>query len=81
MLPSPGATETLDPHRPPAPLPPLSCVEGDMHLPNTRTWDNGKNFFTERVVRCGNGPPREAMESPFLEALKERLDVALGAVI
>lgn len=52
-----------------------------MHLQNTRTSDNRENFFTERVIRRGNGPHREAMESPFLKVLKERLDVALDVLI
>ena len=38
-------------------------------------------FFTERVVRCWNRLPREAVDAPSLEVLKVRLDGALGSLI
>lgn len=34
----------------------------------------------ERVVRCWNGLPRAAVESPSLEAFMRRVDVALREV-
>ena len=37
------------------------------------------SFFTE--VRCCNRLPRETVDAPSLEALKARLDGALGNVI
>ena len=41
----------------------------------------GKNFSTERVVRCWTRLPRAVVESPSLEAFKNRVDVALGDVV
>jgi len=38
-------------------------------------------FFTERVVRCWNRLPREAMDAPSLEMFKARLDGALGSLV
>ena len=36
-------------------------------------------FFTQRVVRQWHRLPREAVGAPSLEALKARLNVALGS--
>ena len=36
-----------------------------------------KNFFTERVLRCWNGLPREAAKLPVLKVFERQVDVAL----
>jgi len=38
-------------------------------------------FFTRRVVRCGNGLPREGVDAASLEVFKARLDEALGNLV
>ena len=38
-------------------------------------------FFLERVVRCWNRLPREAVDAPSLEVFKARLDGALGNLV
>lgn len=43
--------------------------------------DARKNFFTERVTRHWNRPPREAVESLSLDVLKKRKDVAPGDMV
>ena len=43
--------------------------------------DIRRRFFTQRVVMHWNRLPREAMDAPFLDALKARLDVALGSLV
>ena len=39
-----------------------------------------RKFFTQRVVTHWNSLPKEAVDAPSLEALKARLDVALGSL-
>ena len=43
--------------------------------------DVRRKFFTQRVVTQWNRLPKEVVDSPFLEALKARLDVALGSLV
>ena len=38
------------------------------------------NFCTQRVVMPWHRLPREAVDAPFLEAFKARLDEALGSL-
>lgn len=40
-----------------------------------------KNFFTKRATRHWSELPRGVVESPSLGAFKERLDLALSAVV
>ena len=44
-------------------------------------WMSGGKFFTERVVRCWNRLPREAVDAPSLEVFKTMLDGALGNLV
>jgi len=43
--------------------------------------DIRRKFFTQRVVTHWTRLPKEAVDAPSLEALKARLDVALGSLV
>ena len=43
--------------------------------------DIRNNFFTERAVRRWTRLPRAVVESPSLEGVKNRVDVALGDMV
>ena len=40
-----------------------------------------RKFFTQRVVTHWNRLPKEVVDAPSLEAVKARLDEALGSLI
>ena len=43
--------------------------------------DVRRRFFPQRVVMHWNRLPKEVVDAPSLEALKARLDVALGSLV
>ena len=43
--------------------------------------DIRRKCFTQRVVKHWNRLPKEVVDAPSLEALKARLDVALGSLV
>ena len=43
--------------------------------------DMRRKFLTQKVVTHRNNLPREAVDAPSMEALKARLDVALGSLV
>jgi len=43
--------------------------------------DTRRKFFTQRVVTHWNRLPKEVVDAPSLEALKARLDLALGSLV
>ena len=43
--------------------------------------DIRRKSFTQRVVTHWNRLPKEAVDAPFLEGFKARLDVARGSLI
>ena len=43
--------------------------------------DIRRKFFTQRMVTHWNRLPKEVVDAPLLEALKARLDVALGSLV
>jgi len=52
-----------------------------IYVKNTLWLAIRKNYFTKRVVKHWNRLLREAVESPSLEVLKRRVDVALRDVV
>ena len=53
----------------------LKLTQGRVRL------DIRRKFFTQGVVTHWNSLPKEVVEAPPLEALKARLDVALGTLV
>ena len=43
--------------------------------------DVRRKFFKERVMRCWNRLPKEAVDAPSLEVFKIRLDGVLGNLV
>ena len=43
--------------------------------------DIRRKFFTQRVVMHWNRLPKEVVDTPSLDALKARMDVALGSLV
>ena len=43
--------------------------------------DIRRKFFTERMVMHWNRLPEEIVDAPSLDALKARMDVALGSLV
>ena len=43
--------------------------------------DMRRKFFTQRVVRHWDRLPKEAVDAPYLQAFKARMDVALGSLV
>ena len=66
----------------------VTCVDSDRTRGNGFKLRQGKfrldikrKFFTQRVVTHGKKLPREAADTPSLEAFKARLDVALSSLV
>ena len=56
--------------------------ENDFKLKERRFMlDVRGKFFTERVLRCWNGLPREAVDAPSLKLFKTRLAGALSNLV
>jgi len=61
-------------------LSPTSFKVPKVILPLLRL-DIRRKFFTQRVVTHWNRLPKEAVDAPSLQAVKDRLDVALGILV
>jgi len=54
-------------------------IKSRVHQPES--YPIRKNFLTDRVVRHWTRLPREEVESPSLEAFKNRVDMALKDMV